>query len=259
MESLPSSLQNPFSSSLSNSTTFDGESLLGTDLAASYREAHEVFRKAILDKKFACIAAQAAMRLNTYVFAQYEDLTDPKVAEAVCHDLLKFILEFDLHGLEQSGKFNFVTFVAHFKGPPISDQVHGSECLDALLSQMHAHDKKYFPWASGVSADIESPDFAFSIGGQGFFVPLLYPFASSESRRTEEVYVVFNPHVIFENLRKLGGFEGLRDKIRARQKNVHPHLADHGQGPAYHQYALIDPDKLPLVQAIRRKALTIFQ
>lgn len=241
-------LNNPFNPKYSAYSIYKDGKLLSPNnnpLTAFQIESHDRLRDLVLDPEFACVAAQAAIKSGKYVFAAYEGMTSPEVAEGLCYDLLEFIYAFDLANLVKLQRTIFATFIAAFESQPIEDEIQAVEPFDTLLLNMHNADKKYFSWANDVSDDIESNNFSFSIAENAFFVPFFHPFTSSKSRQTKDgqVFVVFNSHAIFEVLRMKGAFEPLKNIIRGRQKWVHPHIADHGEMSEFRQYGLVSPDE----------------
>ena len=148
----------------------------------------------------------------------------------------------------------FVTFAASFREPNIESQMEGAEYFYTLLKNLHNIDRQHFAWDPNpnVSDDIANPDFSFSVGGNSFFMPFLYEYSGSKSRRSMIPMVVFNAHIIFDKLRSIkfnrnGGetnaYEQLETIIRDRQTwGVHPNLGEHGEVNEFVQYALVDPD-----------------
>jgi hypothetical protein len=238
---------NPFSSEKSGYGRLEGNTLhsvyaAGSERFAFHQKAHTYFRDLVLDPGFACIAGQGAVRSKTYAFSAYGDMRSEDVAEGVCHDLFTFKQEFGLSTV--SDRLKFMTFIAAFEHPKITNQLDGAEHFYTLLHNMHQHDvKKERVWNPSVSKDIHSPEFGFSSGGDAFFVPLLYPHSGSPARRSDITMVVFNAHAVFDKLRETGAFDKIKQKIRARQDWVHPYLGDHGETNEFLQYALVDPDE----------------
>ncbi len=92
-----------------------------------------------------------------------------------------------------------------------------------------------------VSADPANPHFSLSFGGEAFFVVGLHPHASRPARRFDHPALVFNLHDQFERLREADKYEGLREKILARDKQLagssNPMLARHGDASEARQYS----------------------
>lgn len=214
-----------------------------------HRHAHEKFRELVLDPQFVCIGAQAAVKPGHYVFGGYSDMRSSGVAEGVCHDMVRYMREFSFAS-------PFYTFAACFKHPKIFSEEQGIRNFYTLLSNMHLVDAEHFAWSDAVSSDVQSPDFNFSIGGEGFFVPFLSPFPGHNERQTDLNLVIFNNHKMFESLRSRGAFEPLRDSIRDRMKPpLHPFLANHGEGLVFPQFALPSPKSVALEEQVRQEVL----
>lgn len=92
-----------------------------------------------------------------------------------------------------------------------------------------------------VSADPGDPHFSLSFGGEAFFVVGLHPRASRPARRFPRPTLVFNLHAQFEQLREVGKYERMREKIIARDVelagSVNPMLARHGDASEARQYS----------------------
>ena len=253
---------NPFSSKMSG-YGFSEKGVLksvypkGSPMHDFHTKAYEYLKTLIGGESFACVAGQTAVRAESYILAAYPSMTDPQVAEGLCHDLMEFTREYGIPDKEKGPKGQFRSFVATFEGPMPTSQMQAAEYLYTLLKNIHSVDKKYFPWAKGISADLESTDFGFSIGEAGYFIPSFHPFTSSEVRRSDMLFVVFNAHAMFDTLRKQGKFDKLKQIIRRRQAHVHPYLGDHGTVNEWVQYALVDSDEKSQQEekALRRKVL----
>jgi len=99
-----------------------------------------------------------------------------------------------------------------------------------------------------VSADPANPHFSLSFGGEAFFIVGLNPNASRPARRFDHPALVFNLHDQFERLRDTDKYEGLREKILARDQQLagsrNPMLARHGDASEARQYSgrIVDDD-----------------
>lgn len=232
--------ENPFCADMSGYGYVQDKELVSVyptgSLAHTFHlEAHNYFRAFVLDPKFACIAGQAAVRADHYAFCCYADMEAEVVAEGVCHDLMRYRGQFAF-----GRPFN--TFVACFEKPQIDSQITGVEPFYRLLLNVYLADRKYYAGVEDVSFDVDSPEFGFFVSGESFFVPFLYAFSGSLSRRTEFNFVVFNSHKVFSYLRGVGIFEKLKERIRDKMPSVHPNLGDHGLTSEFIQYALVNPD-----------------
>ena len=92
-----------------------------------------------------------------------------------------------------------------------------------------------------VSTDPGDPHFSLSFGGEAFFVVGLHPNASRHARRFARPTMVFNLHEQFEQLRAANKYEGMREKIMARDEAIagsrNPMLARHGETSEARQYS----------------------
>lgn len=92
-----------------------------------------------------------------------------------------------------------------------------------------------------VTSDPSDQHFSLSFGGIGFFVVGLHPHASRPARRFAYPTLIFNAHEQFEELRRQNKYEGLRDKILARDLalagTLNPMLARHGEMSEARQYS----------------------
>ncbi|MEO6509222.1 MAG: YqcI/YcgG family protein [Patescibacteria group bacterium] len=123
-----SEITNPFSAEKSGFGVVTSNQLLsaypeGTPMNSFHSVAHEYFKDLVLDPDFVCLGAQAAVKKNTYAFCAYPDMTDPTVAEGICHDIFKYVEHFNFNGIKEKGKPSFVSFIAAFKAPQIASQL----------------------------------------------------------------------------------------------------------------------------------------
>ncbi len=248
------SRENPFSSAMSGYGRVEGGRLVSVFPEGSpehdfHIQAHEKFRELVLNPRFVCIGAQAAVRPGHYVLGGYSDMSSSEVAEGVCHDMVRYMREFPFAE-------PFYTFAACFKEPKILSEEQGIRNFYTLLSNMHSVDARHFKRSDDFSSDVQSPDFNFSIGGEGFFVPFLSAFPGHDERKTDLNLVIFNNHKMFEKLRSTGAFDPLRDSIRRRMNPpLHPFLADHGEGLVFPQFALPSLESITLEKEIRQEVL----
>jgi uncharacterized protein len=109
------------------------------------------------------------------------------------------------------------------------------------LQAIHDLDIQEHPWASDVSDDPGSADFAFSVASRAFFVVGLHPRSSRLARRAPRPTLVFNFHGQFEALRASGRYEKLEAAIRERdvalQGYINPVLARFGEASEAFQYS----------------------
>ncbi len=122
------------------------------------------------------------------------------------------------------------------------DEEGFERCLwERLDSLTHKDDWLGQPPDPRVSADPNDPHFSLSFGGEAFFVVGLHPRASRPARRFERPALIFNLHDQFEELRSTGIYDGMREKIIARDVALagvpNPMLARHGTISEARQYS----------------------
>lgn len=197
--------------------------------------AHSAFRSFVLDDRYPCLGARAALNRETYRFGAYERLDDEAVTHGLMRDLYAFATE--RSGLAEE----FATFAAVFREPVPGGERGFEHALWSQLGRLHRLDRAFHPWDDRVSDDPESPEFSFSLAGTGFFVVGLHPEATRDARRFAWPTLVFNAHTQFERLRENGRFTGLQAKIRERDRSlqgtINANLADFGHHSEARQYA----------------------
>lgn len=109
------------------------------------------------------------------------------------------------------------------------------------LQNLHNLDKEIYGWDKNVSDNLDSAQFSISIGEHGFFVVGLHPHSSRKSRRFIRPALIFNLHEQFEQLKRNGKFEPMKNKIRERDLyfsgSVNPMLNDFGKESEALQYS----------------------
>ncbi len=223
-------------SSYSGATSGELVRLLETAPVSPFaRVAHAAFRTFVLDERFSCLGAKAAIRRGTYRVGVYESLADPAVSEGLARDLYAFAEE--RRGFEG----DFTTFVAIFRDRSIAGEAAFEEQLWRQLELLHALDRPHHSWDERVSDDPHDGDFSFSIAGQAFFIVGMHPLATRSARRFAWPTLVFNAHEQFENLRDKGQFAGLQRQIRSRETeldgSINANLANFGERSEARQYS----------------------
>lgn len=199
------------------------------------RVAHDAFRSFVLDERFPCLGARAALNRNTYRFGSYARLDDPDVSKGLMRDLYAFVSE--RRGIGET----FSTFVAVFRESAGGGDLGFERALWSQLNRLHELDRAFHGWDPRVSSDPDDANFSFSLAGNAFFVVGLHPEASRDARRFAWPTLVFNAHSQFEKLKDDGSFEGLRSRIRDRdvalQGSLNTNLADFGDHSEARQYS----------------------
>ncbi len=234
---------NPFDGELARANSsyavFWGKKLVravtGEPVAPLQEFVHDSLRAHVLNPRFSCVGAKAAVRSGDYRVGLYDSLDSAGAAAGLARDLFYFVGEQDGFG------GHFSTFVASFRGPVVSGEAEFERLLWAQLQRLHEEDKRHHRWAPGVRPDPEDAQFAFSFAEKAFFVVGLHPASSRFARRFAWPTLVFNAHHQFERLRREGRYGRMQEVIRARERELqgtlNPNLADFGVRSEARQYS----------------------
>ena len=196
---------------------------------------HDSLRALVLNPRFSCVGAKAAIRRGQYRTGLYGTMGSRGAVAGLAWDLFEFVEDLPHIG------GGFTTFVASFGGPQMADEVEFERLLWVQLQGLYERDRLHHGWDPTVSADPEDPDFSFSFAGRAFFVVGLHPASSRYARRFAWPTLVFNVHEQFERLREEGRFARVREVIRAReidlQGSLNPNLSDFGELTEARQYS----------------------
>ncbi len=192
--------------------------------------------------EFPCVGAKAALAKGTLEVLAC-DRVDSAWDDVRIHDaLLRFAAAY------RTDPALYRSFAVVFDGP---DDLGEPAFERALWSRVQSlSDKDVWrgqAYDAAVSSDPESPHFSLSFGGEAFFIVGLHPHASRPARRFPRPALVFNLHDQFTTLRDQGKYEGMREKIMARDEALagsrNPMLARHGESSEARQYSgrVVDP------------------
>lgn len=192
------------------------------------------FRDLIGASEYPCVGAKTALTHDSIQFVVAGDLRLSDNDAFIARALQQFAVVTEPAAM-------FVSMVVLFEDtPPLSENVF-EDALWQRLQAIHDIDAHTFAWDADVSDDPASPDFAFSVGGRGFFVIGMHPGASRKARRFDCPALVFNLHDQFEQLRREGRFDKFSDIIADRDRtfcgSVNPMLAQHGESSDAPQYS----------------------
>ncbi|MDP1738739.1 MAG: guanitoxin biosynthesis heme-dependent pre-guanitoxin N-hydroxylase GntA [Caulobacter sp.] len=194
------------------------------------------FRAFVGEARFPCVGAKAALaqdRLNIVSAASL-------VAAGDDDWLLDALTAFVAGYRQAPGPFH--SFAMLFSGPDNLDETAFEAALwsrlqalsDADADRGNAYDRR-------VNEDPEDPRFSLSLAGEAFFVIGLHPAASRPARRFPAPALVFNPHDLFERLRRAGRYGRLSRTILARDQALagskNPMLARFGEMSEARQYS----------------------
>lgn len=188
------------------------------------------------------------MALNNFEFRAYESsLDDPNNSEKIYQDIISFNKKFKLSESEKEGKVKKLgALIIAFKNGP-KNQEEAVLQNAKLLKNLHNIDlKKGFSHAKGFSDNIDSSNFAFSVGEQAHFPSLLYKDAEAPAKKSELTFLLFTSHTILEIMKKNGSFYRGQKKIRENIEKyygvlVHKDKNDQGYGLVFPQYVLVAP------------------
>lgn len=193
------------------------------------------------DRSFVCLGAQRAVRTKNVGILSLDTMS-AESAEALVINMNEWIQEVNYAQSFSERNFKFASFVAVFSKESFGTEDEAEAKLWSFLSQVHIFDAVHNTWDENFSKNVYDTSFAFSIAGHGHFVPLLHPKASSLVRRTQVPTLVFNPHCMFQQMKKLEFFDSMRNTIRAReyqaQSWINPKLSNAGECFEAPQYAL---------------------
>lgn len=198
-------------------------------------EVHAEFRAHVLDARFSCVGARAAMNGGVYRLGVYGGMTDSGALAGLARDLFTFTQEQDALGSD------FTTFAASFAGPEGMSEEQFEGHLWTVLQTLYDVDRLYNPPDPKVAEDPEAGDFGFSFAGRGFFVIGLHPASSRLARRFPWPTLIFNAHAQFDRLKADGRYPKMQTAIRARemawQGSLNPNLSDFGVRSEARQYS----------------------
>lgn len=194
-------------------------------------------RQHVLASDYPCVAARSALNRGRAQVAVHGRLGDAASARRACEDLQRYVAGLD-HDADPDAP---MTWVSAYAAEPGLDEAGFERALWRHLQLMHEHDAPRHGWSPAHSADPADARFAFSIGGEAFFVIGLHPAASRLARRTPWPMLVFNLHRQFDALRDSGRYERMKAVIRQRdaalQGSPNPMLDDFGTRSEARQYA----------------------
>jgi FPC/CPF motif-containing protein YcgG len=194
-------------------------------------------------KRFPCPMGKTAVANNAFNVGIYDTMCEDAVTKALYRDIKEW--------LEAPYEGGYRTFLVGFSAH-ISDHDYYHNQLFKLLWKLRQLEPGVRDIPDGVSDDIASADYAFSIHGQAFFVVGLSPTSPRLSRRTAYAGFALNLHSQFEKMRIDGKMVAMQNIVRKRDILLHgginPQLATHGQASAALQYSakeVISTDQCP--------------
>lgn len=183
---------------------------------------------------FPCVGAKSALASGTLSILEARDIRSAWDDLVIQEKLARFG--------ESLGGPRLKSFAILFHGPTDLTEAAFEQALWERLQSVRDKDHWLsYPHDVRVAPDPASPDFAFSVGGQAYFVVGMHPGASRQSRRTPMPAMVFNPFSQFEALRSEGKYNRMSDVVRRRDEvlcgSPNPMLDHHGQSSAARQFS----------------------
>ncbi|MBX9814839.1 MAG: hypothetical protein A4S12_07175 [Proteobacteria bacterium SG_bin5] len=188
------------------------------------------------DRAFPCVGAKAALARGTLDVLAADSIESAWDDLRIHDSLLRFAQAY------RAEPALFRSFAVIYEGPTDLSEEAFEAALWARVQSLSDKDvwrgQAYDP---RVSSDPENPHFSLSFGGEAFFIVGLHPHASRPARRFDRPAMIFNLHDQFERLRAEGRYEGMREKILARDEALagsrNPMLQRHGEASEARQYS----------------------
>ena len=199
-------------------------------------ELEKLIEAHVADPEFPCVGAKAALAHGTLQVLACNTI-DSAWDDLRIHDGL---LNWARAYRETPGLFR--SYAAIFDGPDDLDEPAFEQAMwDRLQSLSDKDVWRGQHYDDRASADPEDRHFSLSFGGEAFFVVRLHPRASRPARTFAKPALVFNLHDQFQELRRAGKYEGMREKIMVRDEALagsrNPMLARHGESSEARQYS----------------------
>jgi uncharacterized protein len=186
--------------------------------------------------EFPCVGGKSALGRGSLKVVSCRSITSAW-DDVRMHDIAR---EWAVAYVRDPGLFRSLAFV--FEGPSeLTEEAFERHLWDRLQSMTDKDEWRGIGPDSKVSHNPADPHFSLSFGGEAFFVIGLHPGASRPARRFGRPAMIFNLHDQFEELRRTGRYEGLREAILDRDEklagSINPMLGRHGEISEARQYS----------------------
>lgn len=194
------------------------------------------FRAFISDSEFPCVGAKAALSKGTMHVIVARDLNSNWDDRSIYAGLENIVASY------RQNRALFQSFAVIFQGPRDNSEEEFEQMLWSRAESLTNKDV----WSGRaqdqrVSSDPNDPHFSLSFNGEAFFIVGLHPNANRPARRFAYPVMVFNLHDQFEQLRALGKYDKMKEKIIERDValagDANPMLAQHGTISEARQYS----------------------
>lgn len=193
----------------------------------------ERYRKFIVNEQHPCVMAQTLFEQNQIDFFIGDKMGAITTTQLLYKHIKAYLENYDFNSND------FKSLIAVFPLDTFASELDFEKALWDQLQALHSIDNT--PWDTGVSNDLNSSKFSFSIAGKAFYVVGMHPKSSRMARSAPYPTLVFNLHWQFERLREMGAYATLKKRIRKRDKalqgSINPVLRDFGKNSEAKQYS----------------------
>lgn len=198
----------------------------------------------VLEKSFPCIMAHS-IAFNGHFEQHHVKLNQQSINYK---EVIKIFYRFIDHYRDNPHTLHSIAL--SFTNEASKDFLEFEAFFWTFLRELKKIDHENYNHDPRVSSDPTSSEFSYSLKEEAFFILLLHPDNPRLSRRYDTPSIIFNPHEQFEELRRSGKYEKIRDVIRAKDKLLqgcpNPMLNDFGQASEIYQYVgrVYDKDEI---------------
>ncbi|HET9486872.1 MAG TPA: guanitoxin biosynthesis heme-dependent pre-guanitoxin N-hydroxylase GntA [Chryseosolibacter sp.] len=195
----------------------------------------EEFQHFINAETYPCVAARAAVSRGQVSCMVTDHMSCPKDDPKILLFIYDFVEEFrKRHSILHSAAIIFA-------GPQEITESTFETLLWQRLQALSDLDAENYGYDSRVSSDPSAANFSFSLAEEAFFIIGMHPASARRSRQFKYPAMVFNPHFQFEEMRRSGQYEKMKNVVRRRDTlysgSINPMLADFGDASEVHQYS----------------------
>lgn len=194
---------------------------------------YQQFEKFVLKDFHPCVMARSVFSSQQLAFKTYKKMGDISTTLSMLTDLDQYITT------ASSKEKKFYSFIAAFPNLSIANEDVFEQTFWQQLQLLHNLDN--CEWDTTVSSDPSDAKFSFSLRGRAFYIIGMHPKSSRMARQAPCPAIIFNLHSQFEQLRSMGAYHRVRNKIRKRDRSlqgtINPMLADFGDSSEAMQYS----------------------
>lgn len=185
----------------------------GQPASPKHSEVMDDFWSFIAGDGFSCTGGKATRNRMTFRSGFHGRQGTADAAKTMAAHLYKFHEE--RKSENPALPFLYCVYAAFFDGPEIESEKHAHDLVWQQLQALHDLDMEKYDYAEGVSSDVTSIDFSYSVGSERYMVPSLNPFASRLTRRYKRPVMVFIPREQFHHIYDNGIYKKMQEVIRA--------------------------------------------